>query len=155
MMALLAARNAGIGIPQSVIDTGLKFFSYCQGSDGGIGYVGPGDSNLTRTAIGAVIFSLARQKNTREYKSILRYLEQARLNTQDHHFFYCLYYSTMAYFHAGKEIWEKWSKPTFKYLLNLQNQDGSWNGTQGRLFSTTMALLSLAVNYRFLPIYER
>lgn len=155
MMALLAARNAGIGIPQTVIETGLKFLRYCQSSDGGIGYVGPGDSNLTRSAIGAVIFSIAKQKNTREYKAVVRYLEQARLNHQDHHFFYCLYYSALAYFHIGGEIWEKWSKPTFKYLLAAQNQDGSWNGTQGKTFSTTMALLALAVNYRFLPIYER
>ena len=42
-----------------------------------------------------------------------------------------------------------------KLMASTQNQDGSWEGNQGRLFSTSTALLTLALNYRFLPIYER
>jgi hypothetical protein len=34
-------------------------------------------------------------------------------------------------------------------------QEGGWNGNYGTTFSTSSALLSLALNYRYLPIYER
>ena len=37
----------------------------------------------------------------------------------------------------------------------LQMPDGSWPGNKGAAFSTAGALLSLALNYRFLPIYEK
>jgi hypothetical protein len=40
-------------------------------------------------------------------------------------------------------------------LKQSQNPDGSWDGQFGSTFSTATSLLSLALNYRFLPIYER
>ena len=36
-----------------------------------------------------------------------------------------------------------------------QTQEGAWNGNYGKTFATSAALLSLALNYRYLPIYER
>ena len=40
-------------------------------------------------------------------------------------------------------------------LKEKQQPDGSFSGEQGVQVSTTLSLLALAVNYRFLPIYER
>jgi hypothetical protein len=46
-------------------------------------------------------------------------------------------------------------------LLDHQGHDGSWlsgNGDEhagGRNYCTAMALLALAVEYRYLPIYQR
>jgi len=38
----------------------------------------------------------------------------------------------------------------------LQQKDGSFDGgTWGAPYGTSMSLLALALNYRFLPIYER
>jgi len=41
------------------------------------------------------------------------------------------------------------------YVAATQNKDGSWDGSFGNSFGTAASLLSLALNYRFLPIYER
>ena len=37
MVALFAARNAGIPVPEKSIQDGLKFFLSCQTADGGFG----------------------------------------------------------------------------------------------------------------------
>jgi hypothetical protein len=31
---------------------------------------------------------------------------------------------------------------------------GSWSGTEGRVVSTSLALLTLEINYRFLPLHR-
>jgi hypothetical protein len=37
----------------------------------------------------------------------------------------------------------------------VQRPDGSFQGSYGPGLCTSMSLLALALNYRFLPIYER
>ena len=42
-----------------------------------------------------------------------------------------------------------------RQLKQAQRPDGSFQGQFGPRISTSMSLLALALNYRFLPIYER
>ncbi len=65
MVALFAARNAGIGVPENSIRQALRFFVDCQTPDGGFGYTNPGGPDGARTAIGALVLSLARQQKLR------------------------------------------------------------------------------------------
>jgi hypothetical protein len=53
------------------------------------------------------------------------------------------------------EAWEKWNLENARRLTALQGSSGSWSGSEGDAFATSAALLSLALNYRYLPIYER
>ncbi len=53
------------------------------------------------------------------------------------------------------KMWKKWNALNLKNLQETQGADGSWEGQNGAMFCTSTALLSLALNYRFLPIYER
>jgi hypothetical protein len=52
-------------------------------------------------------------------------------------------------------MWNSWNFQNFKRLQSTQKDNGSWNGNYGQTFATSAALLSLALNYRYLPIYER
>ena len=61
MVALMAARNAGVPVPEKSIQDGLKFYFTCQTADGGIGYTSAQGPNGTRTAIGCVVMALAKQ----------------------------------------------------------------------------------------------
>ena len=72
MVALLAARNAGIPVPEHAIQNGLDFFLSCQTADGGIGYISPVAPNATRTAIGCVVLALAKEKNSRRLQGRLQ-----------------------------------------------------------------------------------
>lgn len=42
-----------------------------------------------------------------------------------------------------------------RYLGASQAPNGSWLSDHSAAYSTSAALLSLALNYRFLPIYEQ
>jgi hypothetical protein len=154
MVALFAARNAGIGVPQDAIGKALRFFAECQTPDGGIGYTGPGGPDGARTAIGALIFSLAGQRKSAAFRSAIGYLEANPTDEGGYHQYY-LYYAAQAYFRVSARAFDAWNAQNVKSLAATQLDDGSWSSGLGPTFSTAASLLSLALNYRLLPIYER
>ena len=155
MVALFAARNAGIEVPDQAISKGKKFLLECQDERGGFGYTGNSGANLPRTAIGSLILALDKDTNSDEFKSSIEYLrENARYGDQGHKF-YSLYYTAQAMFRSTDEDWEKWNLENVRQLQAKQLDNGSWNGNYGNTFATSAALLSMAINYRYLPIYER
>jgi len=153
MVALFAARNAGMPVPEETIQNGLNFFLSCQTSDGGIGYIAPVAPNATRTAIACVVLALAKEKNTPAFKNAFSFLKTAQPDRQYPQYF--LYYASQAYFHGSPELWQNWNRENISTLRNSQTPDGNWEGPLGSTFSTAGSLLSLALNYRYLPIYER
>jgi hypothetical protein len=157
LVALLAAANAGIHVPEKAIKNALTYYETCQGNDGGFGYTSPGGSNLARTAIGALCYSLAGKKKSNVYKKAKSYLlNNVSSRRRSSYYFYYLYYGAQAFFHIPEpQAWQKWNEINIKTLETLQGTDGGWTGSHGSSFSTASALLSLALNYRYLPIYER
>ncbi|MCX8155530.1 MAG: terpene cyclase/mutase family protein [Verrucomicrobiae bacterium] len=153
MVALFAARNAGLGVPEEAINKGIRFFLLCQGADGGVGYTGPDAGNAPRTAIFALVLALAKQKNSKAFLAASRFLASAP--AEQHYFHYYLYYAAQAYFHTSPKAWREWNVINIKLLSQTQSPDGNWEGSFGASFTTAASLLSLALNYRFLPIYER
>jgi hypothetical protein len=81
---------------------------------------------------------------------------------------YYWYYATQLMFHMKGDYWKQWNSQLHPMLVNEQVQSGmlagSWDprrpvpdrwGVQGgRIYVTTLNLLSLEVYYRHLPIYE-
>lgn len=157
LVALLAAANAGIEVPEKAINKALKFYEMCQSSDGGFGYSSAGGSNMPRSAIGTLVFALAGKKKSNTYKRAISYISSgSKTRVRPSYYYYYLYYGSQAFFHTpGTDKWDKWNKLNIKTLKSLQREDGSWSGQHGVTFSTSASLLSLALNYRFLPIYER
>ncbi len=155
MVALFAARNAGVGVPQASIDKGLEYYKKCQSSDGGFGYTNAGGSNTPRSAIGTLVYALARKKNTQVWKSAFEYIKANKSETDNYHYYYTMYYLPQALFQSDVEEWRNWNIVHIKSIAAKQSSSGSWNGDNGTTFATACALLSLALNYRFLPIYER
>jgi hypothetical protein len=154
MVALFAARNAGIGVPEDAIRKALRFFADCQTPDGGIGYTGPGGPDGARTAIGALVFSLAKQQRSGAFRSAVGYLE-ANPNDEGGYHAYYLYYAAQAYFRISPRAFDSWNSKNVKSLAANQLEDGSWSSGLGPTFTTAASLLSIALNYRLLPIYER
>jgi hypothetical protein len=155
IVALYAARNAGIPVPDAALEKALKYMRKCRGSDGGYGYQSPMGDKPTLTAIGVLCESLAKQKKGKLYAASARYLADS-LNYRDRHYaYYFEYYMAQALFHSNEEVWEEWNKQNTRYLATIQGADGSFPGNRGASFNTAGALLSLALNYRLLPIYEK
>jgi hypothetical protein len=53
------------------------------------------------------------------------------------------------------DAWEKWNKMLIRQLKAALLPDGSFKGQLGPMTTTSLSLLAVALNYRFLPIYER
>ncbi len=153
MVALFAARNAGIPVPEEAIQQGVKFFVSCQTPEGGFGYTAGTGPNGARTAIGCLVMALAKEKDTKPFKAAFDFLQKAPPETSYHHYY--LYYAAQAFFQASPTAWKEWNRKNIKTLAAAQNPDGAWEGQFGPTFSTAASLLSLALNYRYLPIYER
>ncbi|MCA9105824.1 MAG: terpene cyclase/mutase family protein [Planctomycetales bacterium] len=74
------------------------------------------------------------------------------------------YYATQMLHHFGDPHWESWNEKMREHLIRTQERSGheagSWHfgdphGDQGgRLYSTAMAIMTLEVYYRYLPLYD-
>jgi hypothetical protein len=154
MVALFAARNAGIAVPEDAIRKALRFFADCQTPDGGIGYTSASGPDGARTAIGALVFSLAKQQKSAAFRGAVDYLNANPTDEGGYHQYF-LYYAAQAYFRVSPQAFDAWNAQNVKSLASTQLDDGSWSSGLGPTFSTAASLLSLALNYRLLPIYER
>ena len=82
---------------------------------------------------------------------------------------YYWFYATQVMFHMRGEHWESWNKQLHGLLIDNQVQQGPlagswdparpvpdrWGSHAGRVYVTTLNLLSLEVYHRHLPIYEQ
>ncbi len=155
-VALFAAANAGINVPEDSIKKALAFFESCRSGDGGFGYDKKESSNFQRGAIGALVFCLAGRKDSDVFKSALAYLNSnLPKKDNDKYYYYGQYYASQVFFQNGNPQWDKWNKDNMARIKESQNENGGWNGQLGPAFSTAACLLTGALNYRYLPIYER
>lgn len=157
LMGLLAARNAGIEVPDKSIDSAIKYFASMTGDSGAVGYsggLGGFGQSIARTSIACLVYSISKRKDLKQFDATKKYVT-ANMNEQSHYEEYARYYEAQALFQADLESWDKWNRSLVRQLKASQADDGSFNGQFGKATSTSMNLLALALNYRFLPIYER
>lgn len=158
LMGVLGARNAGIEIPNEAVNKALNFFQTCTMRDGSVSYT-PGRSHgggVTRAAIAVLVYSIGKRKDTPEYKSTSEFIVRRKdYSTQGSYQFYTLYYMAQALFQCDFKAWQSWNQRTIEKLQQMQQADGSFNSNHGKAYGTGMAVLTLALNYRLLPIYER
>ncbi|MFM7108037.1 MAG: prenyltransferase/squalene oxidase repeat-containing protein [Planctomycetaceae bacterium] len=165
LMGLLAARNAGIEVPDETILKACKYFRSMTGPNGQVGYSGsPGGGSDAVTSIAVLVLSIARQKDAPEFKRSLAYLKGRSRDAQaamEGYPTYTRYYRAQALFQGDVEAWEKWNLGLVRELKAMQGKDGSFAGFANRgggfggTVDTSLALLALAVNFKFKPIYER
>src|SRR5262249_26272852 len=157
-VGLLAARNAGIEVPDECINKAIAYYTSMTSTGGEVGYSGGlggfGDS-MARSSIATLVYAVARRKDLKQYKATLEYLKQRIEQTSGNYPEYTQYYEAQALFQGDIVAWEKWNKLLIRQLKQSQRPDGSFQGSYGTDVGTTMSLLALALNYRFLPIYER
>jgi hypothetical protein len=161
VMALRAARNAGITVPGSVIDKAIDYVKKSQEGDGGFAYMlNSRGSEFPRSAAGVACLYYLGEYGSKERENGIKYLmNQIPGSGQgrggESHFFYGNYYATQAMFMAGGNAWEKYWPAIRKELLQRQSSNGSWNGDAGDVYATSMALIMLQVPNRLLPILQK
>ena len=168
-MALRAAKNAGMDVPRQAIDDAVGYIRRLYQPDterrgttklGGFGYQSKGRETST-TAEGLLAMQVCGQYDAEEVIGASDRLLKEGLRQGERWFFYTTYYYAQGMYQRGGKHSEEGRRVVSELLLPLQSREGWWEGINGeerqggRVYATTMAMLSLAVKNHFLPIYQR
>src|SRR3954471_15958767 len=130
VMALRAARDAGIKVEKDVIDKAIKYVRGCQNPDGGFSYMSNqgGGSGFARSAAGVASLYYAGVFEGDNITSGLRYIRQympgkaAQQADGEGHYYYGHYYAVQAMFLAGGDWWSAWYPAIRDQLIARQNK---------------------------------
>jgi hypothetical protein len=165
IMALRAARDAGIKVEKEVIDKAIQYVRKCQNSDGGFSYQMNqggfgGGSGFARSGAGLSSLYYAGISEGKEIEKGLGYLNKfipgkGRGNAgAEGNYFYGHYYAVQAMYLAGGEHWDKWFPAVRDDIIKRQGKNGIWTGDNTEEYATGMALLILQMPNRYLPVYS-
>lgn len=160
VMALRAARNAGLFVPNETIDRCIDYVKRSQNADGGFMYMlSGGPSQFPRSAAGVVALYSAGLYEGDEIRKGLDYIAQQTPRVEDFsrgtHAMYGHYYAAQAMWQAGGEHWNKWYPAIHEVLLKSQQADGSWMDLICPEYGTAMACIILQMPNNYLPIFQR
>ncbi len=164
MMALRAARNAGIYVPRETIDRAAGYVKKSQNADGGFMYMlsQGGESAFPRSAAAVVGLASAGiyegQEIAKGRQYLMHFLPQpglARRGTYETYYLYGHYYAALAMWQAGGPSWDRWYPAIRDDLIARQRPDGSWVDLISPECATAMACLVLEMPNNYLPIFQR
>ena len=163
VMALRAARNAGIHVPSETVDLCIDYVRRSQNPDGGFRYMlgGGASSAFPRSAAGVVALYSAGVYEGPEVELGLAYLDTLEVGYAlgagrfTNHFFYGHYYGVQAMWQAGGKRWQRWYPAIRDTLLEAQRPDGSWGDSNGSEYATAMACIILQMPNNVVPIFQR
>lgn len=171
LMALRAARNAGIAVPKETIDRALDYVRRSASQGGGFGYrleylrptygcTGAGVTSLYGAGAGS------KPEDAKMIQQGVQWLldnapvvSPRHRWTEGRHVMYGHYYGTQALYYRGGEDWEKWYPAIRDQLVQTQERDGGWyesihRGGVGRVYATGIAVAILLAPYHYLPIFQ-
>jgi hypothetical protein len=164
-MALHSAQMADLTVPEEAFAKSTKFVTSVSGGKlGGIyGYTTPGGSQPAMVATGMFLRQLDLAKPTEpRMQESARFIKGQMIKSGKPNFYFDYYAQLALYQHQGP-IWEAWNENLKKTYLAEQkktgDEAGSWDpvgqhvGSGGRVLSTGLAVLSLEVYYRLLPMF--
>jgi hypothetical protein len=168
MMALRAARNAGVGVPKGAATRCVDYVKRCQDPGGWFRYQ-PGmfamgtTESFARTAAGVSALNSAGVYKGDAVDKGLKFLQgnrpgglaAGRTRPERMHYFYGHYYAVQAMWTAGGDHWTGWYPAIRDELLGSQLNDGSWDDGICPHYATAMACIILQVPNNYLPILQK
>jgi prenyltransferase beta subunit len=161
LLALRAAKDVGCDVPAESIDRAVEYVRRCQVADGGFAYQPEGSTSATRCGTGILALEICGSHQAPEALAAADKVLAQPLSPRDQYFYYGAYYCGVGMFKIDGRHWDETKDPLFDELLGRQTDDGSWLAEQGseqstgKVYCTSLAILALAVEYRYLPIYQR
>ena len=170
--ALKSCKLAGVPIDPKVWSKAKKFVESTGDTSGLFGYKKPVNLNLsaskrdyqvqTTTAVGSLAqMYMGAPLESASLLNGANYLSEEGVSETD---IYFNYYATQVFRHYGGEGWKQWNAVVREHLVDTQDHSstharGSWyfpdkhGKVGGRLYTTAMAVMTLEVYYRYLPLY--
>ena len=144
LIALHAARNAGLAVDEKVIEKGVKYVRGLQNPDGGFSYTrNAGGSAWPRSAAAVAVLEYAGLGQDKQTLDGLNFLASHEPKKDEPHHFYAAYYLSHAMKLAPDGAWQKSYDALRQTLVQEQDKDGTWNGDAGREYATALALIVL------------
>ena len=158
VMALRAARNAGLFVPRETIDRCTDYVKRSQNADGGFMYmIQGGQSAFPRSAAGVVALYSAGIYDGPEISKglayLMGYIPKPNQFNRESHYFYGHYYAVQAMWHAGGDHWTRWYPAVRDALIARQGDDGSWSDAICVEYGTAMACIVLQMPKNYLTIF--
>lgn len=166
IMALRAARLNGAAIPDDQIAEAIEYILNCRQDDGSFSYM-PSQPHGTPSMTGLAVLCLelcgehGHEAIAPAGDYLLARPPEMTLGGQTPRFrYYAFYYCSQAMFQLGGKYWDEFAPYMYESLLEHQRPDGSWgnpgeDGSFGNTYTTALAVLTLTVSARQLPIYQR
>lgn len=164
ILALRAAQDAGLPVPEKNIQQAIVYVKRCASPDGGFLYdpLQSRKPNAAMTGTGILALQLCGQFDSPEARRAGDWLMKNPVDWKTPFVYYSLYYTNQAMYQLGEVYWAKWRAMTESLILEKQNPDGSWSlppnvheREAGFAYTTALAVLALTVEYKCLPIYQR
>jgi hypothetical protein len=173
LLAVRAARDAGIAVPRETIQRAVQYVESCRDRGGppdavtGFGYQPGNARKWSTTAAGLMSLMLCGQYKVERFKPALDYLASVRRRGDDREWFiYGNYYAAQAMYQASgrgdafNDYWRNWYPSMAAELLKRQVKSGPDRGRietdrEYGAWGTAMSVLILGLPYRYLPIYQR
>jgi len=169
VVALRAAKNAGLDVPQKTIDNAVKYVKRCHDpKTGGFSYqpgTGPGFARTAAAIYSLQVCGLYDDPLVRKGSDyLMRGMEKK--NEHKEWFTYGHFYAAPAHYMIGGEAWEKWYNSIKSILLEdviVEKQTGlaHWEPRRDRgrevgpVFCTAVYTAILSIPYHYLPLYQR
>ncbi len=172
LMALRSAKNAGLDIPAKSIEDAVAYLKRSYYSrlhpDGtpvnkvsAFAYQPGGGPEYAMAAAGLLAMQVCGEYKSPLAKGAADWLSKRPPQWYQRWFFYGTYYYAQGMYQRGGEHAKTARTIVQSMLLKYQQRDGSWfagNSSErsyGRVYATSLGVLSLAVKYHYLPIYQR
>ena len=163
VVALRAAKNAGLEVPQATIDRAVKYIRSCHHRNGGFNYQpGGGDPGFARSAAAIYSLQVCGQYDDPLVKLGSEYIQGRWEDRQ--WFTYGHFYAAPAQYMIGGETWRSWYGKMRDKLVPAAETQGDlvhWEpmfdqerGT-GPVYCTAVYTMILAMPYHYLPLYQR
>ena len=166
ILALHSAQRTGFQIPDELKRKADAYLSTVSTGTYGMlaGYITPIPTS-TMTAEAAFTRMLMDQQLSPEQLDEAASYVLRKPPAKDNLNYYNIYYGSLALMQMQGASWTRWNQITSRLLLNMQEstgpnagswnpEDSEWGNRGGRIYSTTLATLTLEVYYRYLPMYS-
>lgn len=172
MMALQSAKTPGLGlvVPDSVFKLASYYLDSASMADGALYRYRPiartpATPTMTAEALLCRMY-LGWTRDDPRLSAGLEWLETEHPPGIEKPNIYYWYYATQSLHHFGGKTWERWNLKMRELLVEMQqrkgSQAGSWDprgfayGTAGgRIYVTSLAVCTLEVYYRHLPLFKQ
>jgi len=170
LMALKSGQMAGLEVKPATLEGSRKWLTdVSRGKSGGLfcynTQAGPGP---TMTAVGLLCtqYQGAKREDEAMVEGMNYLMSQLPSKTTRNCYYW--YYATQVMHHLTGPEWDQWNRDMRRILIDQQVKEGcatgswdpekptkdAWADQGGRIMVTSIALLTLEVYYRYLPLYQ-